>query len=252
MKNFIFATRPKSALRSRSAAFTLVELLVVIAIIAILAAILFPVFARARENARRASCLSNLKQIGLAYMQYAQDYDERYPLASQPTAPTSWTDIVQPYVKNFQIFRCPNDNSQNWTAPLASPTFEQQGLRVSSYFMNLWIDGRRQYNSMASMQSPAIVIYASESTDNLTRDNFFPVYWNPADPLSPPGAMTTFMQGMTFDNTKNITKELAINRHGEGMNNLYADGHAKFGRWSQLWFQDPARGVYEGAFDPRQ
>ena len=96
-------------------------------------------------------------------MQYTQDYDERYPLASQPAAPTSWTDIVQPYVKNFQIFRCPNDNSQNWTAPLPSPTFEQQGVRVSSYFMNLWIDGRRQYNSMASIQSPASVIYGSES-----------------------------------------------------------------------------------------
>ncbi len=252
MKNVSPITRQKGAFSSRSTAFTLVELLVVIAIIAILTAILFPVFARARENARRASCLSNLKQIGLAYLQYAGDYDERYPLASQPAAPTSWTNTVQPYVKNFQIFRCPNDNSQNWTTPLPGANFEQQGLRVSSYFMNLWIDGRRQYNSMASMQSPASVIYASESTDNLTRDNFFPVYWNPADPLNTPGAMTTFMQNMTFDSTKNITKELALNRHGEGINNLYADGHAKFGRWSQLWFQDPARGVYEGAFDPRQ
>jgi prepilin-type N-terminal cleavage/methylation domain-containing protein len=68
-------------LSARKKAFTLIELLVVIAIIAILASILFPVFARARENARRASCLSNLKQIGLATMMYTQDYDEGYPYA---------------------------------------------------------------------------------------------------------------------------------------------------------------------------
>ncbi|RYG63911.1 DUF1559 domain-containing protein, partial [bacterium] len=64
---------------SRKGAFTLIELLVVIAIIAILAAILFPVFGRARENARRSSCLSNMKQIGLGMMQYTQDYDEKFP-----------------------------------------------------------------------------------------------------------------------------------------------------------------------------
>jgi len=68
--------------RNNKSAFTLIELLVVIAIISILAAILFPVFGRARENARRASCMSNLKQIGLAIMQYTQDYDEKYPYMS--------------------------------------------------------------------------------------------------------------------------------------------------------------------------
>ena len=239
--------RPKSV-----SGFTLIELLVVIAIIAILAAILFPVFQRVRENARRSACLSNCRQIGLAFMQYTQDYDERYPLASQPAAPTSWTDTIQPYVKDYGIFRCPDDASTNWNTPLAAPTSEQKGLRVSSYFMNLWIDGRRQYSSMASIASPASVIYLSESTDNLTRDNFFPVYWNPADPLNTPGAMTSFMQTMTFDSAKDVNKELAVSRHGDGMNNVYADGHAKFGRWRQLWFQDLARGVYEGAFDPRQ
>jgi prepilin-type N-terminal cleavage/methylation domain-containing protein/prepilin-type processing-associated H-X9-DG protein len=101
----------------RRKGFTLIELLVVIAIIAILAAILFPVFARARENARRASCQSNLKQIGLGIMQYTQDYDERLPgrrtssaAADEPT--TNWALTLQPYVKSEQLFVCPS-NPQN-------------------------------------------------------------------------------------------------------------------------------------------
>lgn len=94
----------------RNFGFTLIELLVVIAIIAILAAILFPVFARARENARRASCQSNLKQIGLGVMQYVQDYDERFPVItmSQTQAPYGWADSIQPYVKSVQILKCPS------------------------------------------------------------------------------------------------------------------------------------------------
>lgn len=97
--------------------FTLIELLVVIAIIAILAAILFPVFARARENARRSSCQSNLKQIGVAFMQYTQDYDERYPGASgyyirygTIDVPVTWDLTMQPYIKSYQIVTCPSDS----------------------------------------------------------------------------------------------------------------------------------------------
>lgn len=95
--------------------FTLIELLVVIAIIAILAAILFPVFARAREQARRTSCLSNLKQIGVAMAMYCSDYDGFLPtLAGKPSAqPTKAviTDVLYPYTRNQQIFRCPDDRS---------------------------------------------------------------------------------------------------------------------------------------------
>ena len=96
-------------------AFTLIELLVVIAIIAILAAILFPVFGRARENARRSSCLSNLKQMGLGVMQYTQDYDENYPLWNNNDSSGwnkhSWDYQIQPYVKSTQIFVCPSDST---------------------------------------------------------------------------------------------------------------------------------------------
>ena len=96
--------------------FTLIELLVVIAIIAILAAILFPVFARAREKARQTSCLSNVKQLTLAVMMYTQDYDEAYPgyhFTGSPTDSDQWFEVIAPYVNNDQIFICPSAKSRN-------------------------------------------------------------------------------------------------------------------------------------------
>jgi len=112
--------------RSTKRGFTLIELLVVIAIIAILAAILFPVFAQARGMARKASCLSNFKQSLTATLMYSQDYDEMYPLVQTTntynavTAPQDnvWGTLVQPYVKNEQILACPGDpagkTSREW------------------------------------------------------------------------------------------------------------------------------------------
>jgi prepilin-type N-terminal cleavage/methylation domain-containing protein/prepilin-type processing-associated H-X9-DG protein len=100
--------------------FTLIELLVVIAIIAILAAILFPVFARARENARKSSCQNNLKQLALGFKQYINDFDERFPLvavtnntASTTYAPPyGWADALQPYIRNTQVYQCPSDSAE--------------------------------------------------------------------------------------------------------------------------------------------
>ena len=101
----------------RRRGFTLIELLVVIAIIAILAAILFPVFARARENARKSTCQSNLKQMALAAMQYAQDYDEtlmRTNISPATNVYYGWAWMLQPYVKNTEIFTCPSRPTAKW------------------------------------------------------------------------------------------------------------------------------------------
>src|SRR5688572_8721348 len=104
--------------------FTLIELLVVIAIIAILAAILFPVFAQAREKARQTSCLSNHKQIGTGLSMYVQDYDETYPCINWASPTTLWATLymewssqVQPYVKNTNIFECPSAQLTDKTNP---------------------------------------------------------------------------------------------------------------------------------------
>jgi prepilin-type N-terminal cleavage/methylation domain-containing protein len=111
-------------------AFTLIELLVVIAIIAILAAILFPVFARARENARRTSCLSNLKQLGLSIMQYTQDYDEKLPgsrkyFPTSPNAYTTWVTLLQPYARSTQLYTCPNG------VPYSDPAYPSYGYNYN-------------------------------------------------------------------------------------------------------------------------
>jgi len=134
-------------------AFTLIELLVVIAIIAILAAILFPVFARARENARRASCQSNLKQIALSMFMYDQDYDEMLPVLPPNNVvvatPYGWADALQPYLKSTQILMCPDDvvSSSN------NPTVSNNSSADTSYWMN----------GNAAGQSDAAFGYAAET-----------------------------------------------------------------------------------------
>jgi len=228
--------------RASARAFTLIELLVVIAIIAILAAILFPVFAQARAKARQASCLSNVRQIGMAFMQYTSDYDECLPLSTDSGRESSWMFTLQPYIKNRQVYRCPDDRSTNWDAPLPG----QQVTRATTYFLNDWLAGTLKYSNLASLGRPASVIYVSEGFADKTGDHFHPFLWI-ADPerAGGPGAGQ-------FDSVLNQTKELALNQHFGGFNNSYADGHAKWSKWSQVWFQDIPSGVYEGAFDPRQ
>jgi len=145
--------RSKQVTQSHRPGFTLIELLVVIAIIAILASILFPVFARARENARRSSCQSNMKQLGLGIIQYTQDYDEKYPLARQETDPITiysyayWGQLIMPYVKSPQVLECPSfinnqvNNPGKYKVLSSDPNLgsvvDRQYGQVTSYGMNL-------------------------------------------------------------------------------------------------------------------
>ncbi|MGC9319746.1 MAG: DUF1559 domain-containing protein [Armatimonadota bacterium] len=145
--------------------FTLIELLVVIAIIAILAAILFPVFARAREKARQASCTSNVKQITLGILMYAEDYDERMPLQRYSADGIYWYNndhaylqtkygnyqpLVFPYVKNEQVFMCPS-----------STRSDPAGQFAYDYAMNCAVDDGRK---LADIDAPAERISVGDST----------------------------------------------------------------------------------------
>jgi prepilin-type N-terminal cleavage/methylation domain-containing protein/prepilin-type processing-associated H-X9-DG protein len=245
----------KMQVKALRKAFTLIELLVVIAIISILAAILFPVFARARENARRASCMSNLKQIGLAFMQYAQDYDDHFPLSSydpDSNGHVSWTISAQPYMKSTQLFRCPSDEGTRWNTP-ASPA-NGNNYYTTSYIMNAWIAGQgtTHYDTLGSINSSSqFIILADANTnyDPLQRDHFHPFYWVANDPDVAP---SSYMHAQVWNDTAGETYEIALRRHLGTFNSLFADGHAKAERWSQVWFQDASRGVLEGNFDPRQ
>lgn len=202
-------------------AFTLIELLVVIAIIAILAAILFPVFARARENARRASCQSNLKQIGLGIQQYTQDYDEQMPMCYwTPAANTqmSWKDAIQPYVKSFQLFVCPSNTFTNISTyqslnkiPLSYNCNSTQAQAVfGSTSGTAYTGGNAAYN-IAAFQYPATTIAAFESTFTNSDFNIANAYFAVTNRTSANNPGTTYL----------------FSGHLSTGNYLFVDGHVK-------------------------
>ena len=180
--------------------FTLIELLVVIAIIAILAAILFPVFARARENARRSSCQSNLKQIALGITQYVQDYDERYP--NMDATSGGWAATTQPYLKSEQIFQCPSDT----LAPPTGADLPTRALQAgfSDYYANYNMGGINQ----AALNYSSITIMNGEETAGNAKS------------AAQKNKGTTALGGGSGNP--------AI--HLEGANYAFADGHVKWYR----------------------
>lgn len=203
-------------MRQRQKGFTLIELLVVIAIIAILAAILFPVFARAREKARQASCQSNLKQYGLALAMYIQDYDEMCPSLyynppgyPAPVGPWSltlcyWCPVcdgrIIPYTKNLQMFVCPSSNNVG------------RGGH-GSYGYNCWLGGRK----LGAINYPAQAYAVADACCHWT--NLWCGSANPANGFP--------------DNVCRVHCTNA-NRHNEGQNILYVDGHVKWSRQAKL------------------
>jgi prepilin-type N-terminal cleavage/methylation domain-containing protein/prepilin-type processing-associated H-X9-DG protein len=228
----------------RSKAFTLIELLVVIAIIAILAAILFPVFAQAREKARQTSCLSNMKQIGTAAIMYCQDYDERTvrnwfgeegfeattAIGATPER-YKWMDALQPYIKNTQIFTCPSAANLLYI-PRTALTPGQTTRQYGSYSYNraygqveIESDLTPAGKSLAQFALPAETVWFAEAVGGGPYD--FDFRW--PDVASNPTITNTSPRKLASG-----PAEYIIERHQGRTNILWCDGHAKSASLNQL------------------
>lgn len=199
--------------------FTLIELLVVIAIIAILAAILFPVFAKAREKARQSSCLSNVKQIMLANLSYAQDYDELLPQLYRTGGPygyVPWTAAIAPYIKNEQIFVCPSNSFNHCTTVGRWAYVLWHDYWPNSYGYNTWNGGGNadampwdpysgsQGMALGQIKRPSEVIHIGDN-----HQDCYQMYWTDSN----------------FVDNFNVSPNRP---HNEGGNFAFVDGHAKW------------------------
>jgi prepilin-type N-terminal cleavage/methylation domain-containing protein/prepilin-type processing-associated H-X9-DG protein len=248
--------------RGRSA-FTLIELLVVIAIIAILAAILFPVFAQAREKARAISCLSNIKQIDLSWQMYLQDYDEQMtPMWNYSYDPTVggtalWPELLNPYTKSWQIYRCPDGTDKNgvWGAgPLAYPGNWQGNSFIGYNYLELgdWVGCAGFVGvSLAAVDSPASTIAFTDSANQsigepmpTNGETGTPFIQGPAQysAILPAPLTCTWYDGQyggfDWSNAAATSPDFTgwtISRHSGGINVGWVDGHAKFLHQAQLW-----------------
>jgi len=245
--------------------FTLIELLVVIAIIAILAAILFPVFAQAREKARQTSCLSNTKQLAQAVAMFAQDHNEQLPKAffnDQPTnAPedhaawglpwdTGWDGAIFSYVKSADVFHCPSDNVTPYYTLGAGHGTPSDIKMPTSYRYNVSNQEDDAYTALpvAHLDSPSQAIVIAESVPGFANANY--------------NALSTWDNEMRNFVCYNYTSNVAFDRHSRiagrnanswsnttppyenipagirdhAMSNyVFADGHAKALPWSTTW-----------------
>jgi prepilin-type N-terminal cleavage/methylation domain-containing protein/prepilin-type processing-associated H-X9-DG protein len=225
---------------NKKSAFTLIELLVVIAIIAILAAILFPVFAQAREKARQTSCLSNMKQVGLGLLMYVQDYDENYPRADYwaPTPPLNpaatgtfaarvnhykWPAWVLPYTKNTNIFRCPSRTRDQIA-------WDQNGeYKGDGFALNLSVSGRPLNpvgenpsflgGTLSGIQTPADTWVLMELRNQVSFSYISSsgVLW----PAALRESWTPYLMPNGVPDKLNAP-------HSDGLTFAYADGHAKW------------------------
>jgi prepilin-type N-terminal cleavage/methylation domain-containing protein len=262
--------------RKTNSGFTLIELLVVIAIIAILAAILFPVFAQARAKARQTACLSNMRQIGTATMMYVQDYDEVYP-PSQVSVPLpapagsviSWPTLIYPYVKSEGIFVCPDGETSNKTVTLTvgtvtntgsycgtttkntrfTPNAQGDGSTVGYGLVNRLSYGR---NLIPTGSWATTGFTAGDKSGFVTTGTTLSVaeaaVEQPAGTIHIADAWTTVcdqgnsIRGITqeirTDHYANITASKVSNRHFGGFVCVYGDGHAGYRKWGSTKASD--------------
>ena len=196
--------------------FTLIELLVVIAIIAILAAILFPVFAKAREKARQITCASNERQIGLGFTQYIQDYDEELPTRYSSHPPEfSWRAMLQPYVKSAGVFQCPSNPSNN--LPDLGSDGENASYSIARYDNGsggAFRDGTAGPTpvALAALQTPSSTIEVGEYTGRYSDINLL----QPQNEMLSPGSTTLTNNGGCL-----------FTGHTGVENFLFCDGHVK-------------------------
>jgi prepilin-type N-terminal cleavage/methylation domain-containing protein/prepilin-type processing-associated H-X9-DG protein len=224
--------------RAAGKGFTLIELLVVIAIIAVLAAILFPVFARARENARRASCQSNLKQIALGIIQYTQDYDEKFPgyfdgsgtngAGASAEQVNGWSINIQPYLKSLQIYQCPSEPNGRSSDPFAD-AYTDYGYNLNlGWASSGSVAGAKK---LSYLTQPSLTVLNFDHVDIGVGSSFKGAgdYSSGCDSDSTSAATCGAGAGKAiFKESIASLGGSAAQRHLEGQNFSFCDGHVKW------------------------
>ncbi len=254
----------------RRRGFTLIELLVVIAIIAILAAILFPVFAKARAKARQTSCLSNVRQIGTAHLSYCQDYDGGFvPVYNDgnngtiniPIPRIMWADQIMPYVKNRQLFQCPSSNASDWGATTnpgnGGPVGNMQWTRYNMNMVGGWGIPEGPYGPAQNGDWPCPLSDSrppmpSQHALTFESSNAWWIHWIGHHYTDTPGVNAWNGWGTTADGTYLLGAlgETIYPWHNEGCNVGLMDGHAKWFKVEGIRSQADTTAAYASSLKP--